>query len=35
MSPSTIWFLEELGRLIKGIGTAITEYAKRLQAERK
>ncbi len=34
-SPATLWFLEELGRLVKGIGTAITEYAKRLQAERK
>lgn len=29
-----IWFIEELGRLVKGIGTALTALAERLKAEK-
>jgi len=31
--PATLWFLERLGELVKGIGSALTEYAKRLKSE--
>ncbi len=31
--PATLWFLERLGELVKGIGSALSEYAKRLKSE--
>jgi hypothetical protein len=35
MSTSTIIFIEELARLVKGIGTALSAWADRLKTELK
>lgn len=34
MSPASLWFIERLASLIKGIGSAIAEWAERLKAEQ-
>jgi len=33
-SPSTIWFIEELARLVKGIGAALAKWAEQMKAEK-